>query len=455
MVADRSRRGISPTLQQSGIGLMLLVSAGLLIWLISWLSKFTFGGQSYQATFLFPNVGGMTSGTRVTYRGVRVGRVLDINPEPAGVAVKVEISPADRLIPSNSLIEAIQSGLVGETSIDITPLQALPPGGVKRGPMSPNCDPAVIICNNSRLQGQSALNVNTLIRSLLRISNLVSDPDMVAAFRTFTGRASTALGSIDRFSNEATTVLGDVRRGGTVDKVNQGMSSLDSLNSLPQVSGSLDRVSENISEVAQLSSEARTLIRDLQGTGGLKNLDSTLVETRKTMLLVGQTAEELRTFLAANQNRIVTTLDSIKTTSDRLQTTLGTLDPILTSVQKSELVGNLDTISANAAQLLKNLESFTSYLNDPATVVLLQQLLDSSRAAFSNLQKITSDLDQITGNPELRQQIIRLIQGLNKLVSSSEQLQNQYAQSQTVARVAVQIATLAPNNTAPKREEKK
>ncbi|MDV3002110.1 MAG: hypothetical protein N5P05_003716 [Chroococcopsis gigantea SAG 12.99] len=455
MRAGGSRRGISPTLQQSGIGLMLLVAGGLLIWMISWLSKFTFGGQSYRATFLFPNVGGMTSGTRVTYRGVNVGRVRSITPEPSGVAVDVEISPADRLIPSNSLIEAIQSGLVGETSIDITPLQALPAGVVPEPPLSKACDPAVVICNDTRLQGQSALNVNSLIRSLLRISNLLSDPDMVASFRSLTQRASTALGSIDRLSGEATTVLGDVRRGGTVGKVNEGMRSLDSLSSLNQVSGSLDRVSDNIAEVGQLSSDARLLLRDLRGNGGLRNLDSTLVEARKTMILVGQTAEELRTFLAANQTRLITTLDSIKTTSDRLQTTLGTIDPILTSVQKSEIIGNLNTISANAAKLTKNLESLSAYLNDPATVVLLQQLLDSSRAAFSNLQKITSDLDQITGNPQLRQQIIRLIQGLNKLVSSTEQLQNEYAQSQAMARVAVQIATLAPKNPTPGREEKK
>ncbi|MDJ0584145.1 MlaD family protein, partial [Microcystis sp. M49636_WE2] len=120
MEAGGSQRGISPTLRQSGIGLMLLTSGGILIWFIAWLSNFSFGGRSYRASFLFPNVGGMMVGTRVGYRGVRIGQVTAITPEPEGVAVEVEISPADRLIPSNSLIEAIQSGLVGETTIDIT-----------------------------------------------------------------------------------------------------------------------------------------------------------------------------------------------------------------------------------------------------------------------------------------------------------------------------------------------
>ncbi|MFM6059592.1 MAG: MlaD family protein [Microcystis aeruginosa] len=454
MEAGGSQQGISPTLRQSGIGLMLLASGGILIWLIAWLSNFSFGGRSYRATFLFPNVGGLMVGTRVGYRGVRIGQVTAITPEPEGVAVEVEISPADRLIPSNSLIEAIQSGLVGETTIDITPLQALPVVGVKEPPLSPNCNGEVIICNGSRLQGQSALNVNTLIRSLLRISNLVSDPDMVAGFRSFTQRAANALGGLDRFSGEATTALSEVRRSGTLGKVNSGMRSLESL---PQVSGSLDRLSSDLSGVGGLSQEATTLLRSLQGSGGLRNLDATLVEARKTLLLVGQTTEELRVFLAANQNRLIATLDSIKTTSDRLQTTLAALDPILTQVQKSQIIENLNTISANAVKLSENLGNFTAYLSDPATVVTLQQLLDSSRAAFANLQKITSDVDEITGNPQLRQEIIRLIRGLSRLVSSSEQLQQEFAQGQAMTRMAAQIATIAPNPAAntPEKDPKK
>jgi phospholipid/cholesterol/gamma-HCH transport system substrate-binding protein len=312
----------------------------------------------------------------------------------------------------------------------------------------------VIICNGSRLQGQSALNVNTLIRSLLRISNLVSDPDMVAGFRSFTQRAANALGGLDRFSGEATTALSEVRRSGTLGKVNSGMRSLESL---PQVSGSLDRLSSDLSGVGGLSQEATTLLRSLQGSGGLRNLDATLVEARKTLLLVGQTTEELRVFLAANQNRLIATLDSIKTTSDRLQTTLAALDPILTQVQKSQIIENLNTISANAVKLSENLGNFTAYLSDPATVVTLQQLLDSSRAAFANLQKITSDVDEITGNPQLRQEIIRLIQGLSRLVSSSEQLQQEFAQGQAMTRMAAQIATIAPNPPAntPEKDAKK
>lgn len=445
---DRANRGrISPALLQSGVGLMLLVAAGALIASVGWINNFVFSGRSYRATFLFPNVGGMVVGTKVGYRGVRVGQVTRITPEPEGVAVDVEIMPADQLIPSNSVIEAVQSGLVGETTIDITPLQSLQVAAIKAKPLSPNCDPALIICDGSRLQGQAALNVNTLIRSLLRIANTFSDPELVAAFRSFVQRTSTTLGKVNQFSGEATTLIQDVKKTGTVQELNRGM------NSLPQVSGGINELSGNLRGVGNLSSEATAVLRNLQQNGGLQNLDSTLAQARETLRVVGETAQELRTFLAANQNRIETTLDSIKNTSDRLRTTMVRLDPLLDKVEKTQIVENLDTISANAAKLSQNLADLSVYLGDPQTIVLIQQLLDSARAAFENVNKVTSDLDQITGDPELRRELIQLIRGLNNLVSSSEQLQKDVAYGQALTQMAAEIAAIAP--PAPPVPQKK
>jgi phospholipid/cholesterol/gamma-HCH transport system substrate-binding protein len=54
-----------------------------------------------------------------------VGRVARISPSTNEVEVSVEINDAELLIPSDALIEANQSGLIGETTIDITPLGLL------------------------------------------------------------------------------------------------------------------------------------------------------------------------------------------------------------------------------------------------------------------------------------------------------------------------------------------
>ena len=57
--------------------------------------------------------------------------------------------------------------------------------------------------------------------------------------------------------------------------------------------------------------------------------------------------------------------------------------------------------------------------------MLLQQTLDSARLTFENTQKITSDLDELTGDPTFRQNLRQLVNGLSGLVSSTQQMQEQ------------------------------
>jgi phospholipid/cholesterol/gamma-HCH transport system substrate-binding protein len=226
--------------------------------------------------------------------------------------------------------------------------------------------------------------------------------------------------------------------------VNRGATSLGEL------SGGVNQLSGNLQGVSNLSAEATSLLRDLQKNGGLKNLDSTLAQAKETLVSVGETADQLRGFLSANQTRIEGTLDSIKTTSDRLQVTTSKLNPLLDQVERSQIIGNLETISANTASLTKNLENLSLYLGDPKTIVLIQELLDSARAALENVNKVTSDLDQITGDPELRRQLIQLIRGLNNIISSTEQLQKDVVYGQTLTEVAAEIASIAPDTPQKK-----
>ena len=74
----------------------------------------------------------------------------------------------------------------------------------------------------------------------------------------------------------------------------------------------------------------------------------------------------------------------------------------------------------------------TANLNDPKTLLMLQQTLDSARTTFQNTQKITADIDDLTGNPEFRSNLRNLVNGLGKLVSSAEQLEQQAKLAQSI-----------------------
>ncbi len=420
-------RRISPSMRQSAIGLMLLVSLGFLGWLVLWLTHFSWEGSSYRATIVFPNAGGMTPGTRVSYRGVKIGRVVSVKPETEGVAIEVEISPPDRLISSNVLIEAVQSGLVGETTVDITPLVPLPPGGVKAKPLDPECDPDLIICNGSRLQGEGKLDVNALIRSLLKISDLISDPEVTTTLRAIAQKTSRALDSVNQFSGKASGLIEEARQSNTLSNLNSTLRS----------------TGKTAEEFRGFGNNASALIQDLRSNKSLNNLNSTLAS-------VGGAAEQIRVFMTINQGQVADTVASVGQTSDQLRATVKSLDPLIQQANQGELLRNLEVMSANAVELSGNLRDFSTNLNDPTTILMLQQILDSARSSFDNIQKITSDLDELTGNPKFRNDLLRLIQGLSSLVSSMQELQQQVQYAQVLERVGSEISkSQSQNQQAP------
>ena len=406
---------MSPSLRQSIIGLMLLVSLGLLGLLVLWLRNFSFRDRSYQATIVFPNAGGMTPGTGVAYRGVKIGQVTTIEPQAEGVEIGVEIA-SNRLIPINSRIETTQAGLVGETSIDITPLQSLPPQQDIAKPLDPDCDPSLIICDGSILQGEGILDVNTLIRSLVRISNIIGDPEVTTTIRSIAQNASNSLGEISGLLEEA------------------------------QDSGGIDNLNSTLTSISRTSDELSNLLTEVRQKGSVDALNSTLVS-------VSGAAEEIRIFLVANQTNLAATLDSIRQTSNQIRVTTKNLTPVIQKVEQGELLDNLETISANTAELSNNLLDFSANLDDPETLLLLDKTLNSARSAFENLNKITSDVDELTGNPEFRQDIEKLIRGLSDLTSSTQLMKQQVEYDRQFKRIASEIANikaegkLTPNQT--------
>ncbi|PLZ89916.1 mammalian cell entry protein, partial [Fischerella thermalis CCMEE 5194] len=121
------------------------------------------------------------------------------------------------------------------------------------------------------------------------------------------------------------------------------------------------------------------------------------------------------------------------------------LSPTLNRLTQGELIQNLETLSANAAQASANLRDASQALNNPNNLLVLQQTLDSARVTFENAQKITSDLDELTGDPTFRENFRQLVNGLGQLLSSTQQMEQQIEVASTLN--AVKTAVKNPNAT--------
>ncbi|WP_448561279.1 MlaD family protein, partial [Trichothermofontia sp.] len=383
------------TIREGTVGLMILVGFLVFGGLLLWVRDVRLGQRTYTIVVEFQDAGGVRLGSNVSYRGVRVGRVTQVRPLADRIEVVVEFNSRNLIIPQPVVIEANETGLIGEVNLDISPLATVPPDLSTSGPVAPDCDSRVIICQGDRLQGQIGVSFDALMRSTIRIADLFSNPELYNNIEAVTRNAAEAAAGVTELS--------------------KNFSSL---------SRSLQK------ELGAFSASARSLGNAAEN--------------------FGTTTQEINALLVANRSNITATLTSLRQTSDQLRLTIARLTPIVGQVEQSELLNNLETLSANAAQASAHLKDLSASLNDPNNLLLIQQTLESARSTFQNVQKITADLDDLTGDPTLRENLRRLINGLSRLVSSTETLYHQVQVAQSLEYSAsVRSRSTATVGTAP------
>ncbi|AFZ16216.1 MlaD family protein [Allocoleopsis franciscana] len=429
----------SRTVREGSVGLLILVGLAVFVGLVIWIRGQTFGARSYQFIVKFANVAGMKTGAMVRYRGVKVGRITEVTPETNGVNATVEISDPDLLIPKDVVIEANQAGLVGETSIDITPQKPLPAKAESIDPLSRQCNSTLVICNNDRLAGRIGVSFEELLRYTIRLAEVYTDPKFFGNVETLTQNAAVAATSVTQLTNELTLLSRSARQ---------------ELGSFSTATNTLSRTAnQTMAQVGVAANRFGNTADSLSNTANQYSL------TAGELTKLVATANNL---VATNRASLVGTLDSVRQTSDQLRGLVASFTPISTQLSSAAgklnttagqinvggLLKNLETLSANAATASANLRDISTSLNNPNNVVLLQQTLDSARATFENAQKITSDLDDLTGDPAFRENLKQLVNGLGKLVSSTEQLQQQVQVAQTIEPVSTAINATADSATS-------
>lgn len=391
--------------REGSVGLLFLLGLGLFGGLFVWLRGLSVGARTYKAVIDFPTVNGLQQGAPVRFRGVNVGKISAIRPKPNGVEVDAEITPADLIIPRNVIIEANQSGIISEVSVDITPQQKLLGREVAALPLDPNCDRTLIVCNGSQLQGQIGISTDEFIRSSTRFLNVYSNEELYKNVNAAARNASIAADQVSVLTRELSSLTKVTRQ---------------QVSSFSTTTNSVERA---VNQISATTTKTAT------------SFGATADQIRLTATGANRLITNLDNLLTTNRSSLVTALNNLTQTSVQLRSTVNSLTPALNRVNQGQLIQNLETLTANAAQASANLRDVSNALNSPTNLLTLQQTLDSARVTFGNAQKITSDLDELTGDPAFRNNLRDLVNGLSSLVSSTQQIQQQVQVAQTLDSV--------------------
>jgi phospholipid/cholesterol/gamma-HCH transport system substrate-binding protein len=402
----------SRLLREGSVGLLLVAGLGVLAGGIAWIRGFDPTNRSYTVWVNFPATVGIQTGSTVNYRGVKVGRVKEMIPESGGVKVKLGISPANLVIPLDSTFTIDQVSLLGESVLNITPTREAKAITTAAKPLDGNCDRAQILCDGSTLKGMDGVNTDSLIRSMMQLTNAYANPAFTGQIMTLTANSSRAAAEIATVSKEFSGLARSLRSdltgsAGTAQNLNQAVQS---------IGGAADSIRDSA-----------------RGFGTVANRAGTTTE-QATLALT-----QINGLLAANRTNLVSTLDNLNATSGTLRVSMANLAPTLDRLQNGQIVQNLEVLSKNAAVASTNLKDVSQALNSPANLTLLQQTLESARSTFANVQKITADMDELTGDPKVREGLRNMIKGLGNLVSTTQQLQQQAQYAQVLPALQAQV----------------
>lgn len=387
----------SKLLREGSIGLFILL--GLIIFggIIFFLKGARFQQNSYQVKLEFDNAGGLTEGGKVLYRGVQIGKIIAIQPSSNGVKITTEIN-SKLPIPQNVQVSTLKSGLLGEVSVNIIPEQELSPEAEEISPLSPECSKKEqIICNNQVISAKASPD---LIESLTLLSS--PDSELMININNALQDIGIAGQKAAMLSEDLAKFMQEVKQD--ITKVSQAADTFkttaESINYAANVT--TEQINKLGNEFSNTSRDIDLLINNLN-----RIVDDNKINLDETITNVNQTTKQINQ-LAQNTDQLISKFERS-----------------LSEEEVKQLIANLEKSSANFAQITASLLALSTQINDPANIVTLQQALDSARVTFANTAKITSDLDELTGDPQFRTNIRKLVNGLSNLVSYTDLLEKQ------------------------------
>jgi phospholipid/cholesterol/gamma-HCH transport system substrate-binding protein len=203
---------------------------------------------------------------------------------------------------------------------------------------------------------------------------------------------------------------------------------------------------KNVSEAATKFQKTADAITNT-ATVATEQINSISEDFRKTSGEINILASNLNNIIDSNKTSINDAIISLSETTREVgnlakdaDSLIGKIDKSLTENDVKNLVANLEKATNNFEKISNNLLALSTEINNPANLVTLQQTLDSARVTFANTAKITSDLDQLTGDPKFRSNVRKLVNGLSDLISYTELLEKQ-VQLAIILDSAQQITT--------------
>ncbi len=250
------------------VGLFTSIIILILAFLLIWQSNLFIRVSGYELIGRFDSVGGLLTQSEVRFRGYRVGRVIDIQPQKDAILVRFSVMN-DVQIPHGSSLRVIFDGLVGEKYVDIIPdpnaLEYLSPGEVLVGYSTAG------IADFVDVGTKNLAEIQEVLRAFRKIS---TNPDVMNSIQN-------SIFAVEAITENTNAVLEQIRQFSEDDNIQQIVNNLNTISF--ELSKTIDAdFAKNLSLTIENFQQASESLNDLLSREGFKtDVRSAVVEGKK------------------------------------------------------------------------------------------------------------------------------------------------------------------------------
>ena len=166
------------SLREATVGLSILVALATASGLWLYLRGSRFFGTAWTVTVRLEDAAGLASRSNVFYRGVDVGTVQSITPEPAFVAVEVQISDAELVIAQPVRARVVTGSLLGGTA-QLVLTGSSQPLDAPASPTAEDCPSMEQLCAGDVLSGSQGPGLDAAVARVTTLLDQAIDLDLM------------------------------------------------------------------------------------------------------------------------------------------------------------------------------------------------------------------------------------------------------------------------------------
>ena len=263
------------SLREAAVGLSILAALAAASGLWLRLRGHQFFGSAWTVTVRLDNGAGLVSRSSVLYRGVDVGTVQSITPEPDSVAVAVQFRDAQLVIPQPVRAQVVTGSVLGGAA-KLMLTGSSNPLPAATSPTAKDCPSAQQLCAGDVLRGSRG---PTLDAAMARVTTLLDRAIDLELLDTLDLMAKTLIvtsNSITTAANDTGTLMQSLddlaqRLGTAVDHVNTSAANIT------KITGHLANASAELDRPETIALFRQTLVNVEHSTDQLRSKASTIL----------------------------------------------------------------------------------------------------------------------------------------------------------------------------------